>query len=307
MGIVGAGVFGSYHAAKFADRDDVTLSAVFDTSFERATALALKHDAKPYQDYREFLLHIDAVVIAAPASDHAMLAETALQRGRHCFVEKPLALTVDAVDRLIARAKKKRLVLQVGHQERYVCEAVGLLARDIKPLRIECVRRVPFTGRCNDVSVAYDLMVHDLDTVRQLSGANVTNVHAEGDADEMSAELIMDNGTLAVIHAGRRSKTSERRMTVIYEDGVIDFDFIRRTLSNSTPAVLKADFTASQTPLAIRDPLAYGAKLFVEAIREAKHPVVCGQAGRVTVEWAQKIEEAAQLTHEEATVKRLRA
>jgi|GEM_PF-117786 len=307
MGVAGAGVFGSYHAAKLAERDDVEFAGVYDTDAERAQTLAEKHHAKAYRTYRDFLQDMDATVIAAPASDHFMLCEAALKNDCHCFVEKPLALTVDTVDRLIVLAHEKNLVLQVGHQERYVCEAMGLLSREIAPLRIECVRRVPYTGRCDDVSVAFDLMVHDLDIVRQLSKADVTNVHATGNADEISAELFLENGTLALLNAVRRSKNSERRMTLVYDDGVIDFDFIRRTITNSTPAQLNGDFSQHKAPLAIRDPLAHGAALFIDAIRGAKQPVVSGYDGRVTVSWAQQIEEAAQITQEEEVVKRLRA
>ncbi len=300
MGVVGAGVFGSYHAAKLADSDlvddrNVVFAGVYDTDATRALALAQKYNTKAYKTYHKFLQEMDAVVIAAPASDHFALCEAALLKDCHCFVEKPLALTVGDVDRLIALADTKNLVLQIGHQERYVCAAVGLFTRERAPVRIECVRRVPHTGRCNDVSVAFDLMVHDLDIVRQLSGADVSTVYATGNVDEISAELLLENGTVAVLEAARRSKVSERRMTLVYDDGVIDFDFIGRTISNTTPARLNGDILPDKAPLAIRDPLAYGAVLFIEAIRLSKVPVVSGNDGRVTVSWAQQIETAAQI------------
>jgi predicted dehydrogenase len=299
-GVVGAGVFGSYHAAKLADcglvaDSNIVFAGVYDTDAECAQALAQKYNTKAYHSYHMFLEEMDAVVIAAPASDHFSLCEAALLKGCHCFVEKPLALTVSAVDRLIALADTKNLVLQIGHQERYVCASVGLFSRERAPVRIECVRRVPHTGRCSDVSVAFDLMVHDLDIVRQLSGADLSTVYASGNADEISAELLLENGTVAVLEAARRSKVSERRMTLVYDDGVIDFDFIERTISNTTPAQLNGDISPDEAPLAIRDPLAYGAALFIEAIRFSKTPVVSGHDGRVTVSWAQQIEQAAQI------------
>ncbi len=317
VGVAGAGVFGSYHAAKLVDRDlvergNIIFAGVYDTDEARAQALAHKHNTKTYQSYLTFLQEMDAVVIAAPASDHFSLCEAALLNDCHCFVEKPLALTVGDVDRLIALADTKNLVLQIGHQERYVCAAVGLFSRERAPVRIECVRRVPHSGRCDDVSVAFDLMVHDLDIVRQLSGADVSTVYASGNTDEISAELLLENGTVAVLGAARRSKVSERRMKLVYDDGVIDFDFIARTISNTTPAQLKADISPDKAPLAIRDPLAYGAALFIEAIRLSKAPVVSGHDGRVTVSWAQQIEQAAQIGVEQTGAevevdKRLRA
>ena len=304
---MGAGIFGSYHASKFSSRTDVDFAGVFDTDLKRALSLAEKHGAKAYEDHRVFLQDMDAVVIAAPASDHFQLARAALENDCHCLVEKPLALTVGAVDELIELADKKDLILQVGHQERYVCDAVGLLSRKRAPLRIECIRRVPYSGRCNDVSVAYDLMVHDLDIIRQLTKGELSSVHAIGDKEELSAELVLDTGALAVLSAGRRSKTSERSMTLVYDDGVIDFDFIRRTISNTTGAALSAGLAEESAPLALRDPLAHGAALFVEAIQQSKQPMVSGLDGRITVAWAEEIEAAAGIVAEDQNVTRLRA
>ncbi len=306
IGVVGAGVFGSYHAAKYAARDDAALTAVFDLDGENAVALAAKHGAEAISDFRRFLDKVDAVVIAAPASAHFQIAEAALKAGRHVFVEKPLALTLASADALIALADEKKCVLQVGHQERYVCEAVGLLSRDRSPLRAECVRRVPFSGRCDDVSVAFDLMVHDLDIVRQLTKSDAANIRADGGKDEIAAELFLENGTLAVFNAGRRAKESERRMTLIYDDGVIEFDFIRRRLKNSTAARLDDVFAPGAAPLAVRDPLAHGAELFIEAVRGGETPVVSGRSARTAVAWAHDIEQAAGI-ETASSVKRLRA
>ena len=306
VGITGAGVFGSYHAAKYDALEDAVVSGVYDTHFSRAQTLAAKYGAQPFEDYFEFLQNVDAVVVAAPASSHFMLAEAALKHDCHVFVEKPLALTIEAADALIAMADQRKLALQVGHQERYVCEAVGLLDREQKPLRIECVRQSPFTGRCGDVSAVFDLMVHDLDIIRHLTHADLVSHNAEGDAEDIAAELFLDNGTLASLSAGRRAKSSKRTMTIFYEDGVIDFDFVHRRLTNSTPAVLHDAFNSKSPHLALQDPLALGAQLFIDAIKNKKTPVISGSHARSAVLWAQKIEQAAGISNE-TVVRKLRA
>lgn len=306
IGVAGAGVFGSYHAAKYTGRDDAALTAVFDLDPERAQALAAKHGAEAVHDYHRFLDGIDAVVIAAPASAHFQLAQAALKAGKDVFVEKPIALTLASADELVALADESNCILQVGHQERYVCDAFGLFSRDRAPLRIECVRRVPFSGRCDDVSVAFDLMVHDLDIICRLTNSAAANIRADGGKDEIAAELFLENGTLAVLNAGRRAKESERRMTLIYDDGVIEFDFIRRRLKNSTAASLNDLFAAGAAPLAVRDPLAYGAELFLEAVLNRREPAVSGRSARMAVAWACDIEQAAGI-ETVGSVKRLRA
>lgn len=293
LGVAGAGVFGSYHAAKIDALTDADLAGVFDVDRARAGALADKYSAPVFDDYEAFLRGLDGVVIAAPAIKHFELGEAALNAGKHVFIEKPVAASAAAARALSNLAREKGLVLQAGHQERYVCDAIGLFTRKRMPQRIECVRHVPFTGRCGDVSAVYDLMVHDIDVIRRLTGADLLNVSAEGNAEKVAAELFLSSGTLALLNARRSAKASERRMTIIYDDGVIDFDFIRRTLTNTTDAAISSVFDAGAAPLAVRDPLAFGAELFANAIRCGKTQGVSGEDAAETVEWARKIEVAA--------------
>ncbi len=293
LGVAGAGVFGSYHAAKIDALADADLVGIYDTDQARAEALAVKFATSVFVDYDAFLGALDAVVVAAPAIAHFELAETALNAGRHVFIEKPVASSAASASALAQLADQKGLVLQAGHQERYVCDAIGLFSRKRPPQRIECVRHVPFTGRCGDVSAVFDLMVHDIDLIRRLTNAELLNVSAEGNAEKVAAELFLSSGTLAVLSARRSAKASERRMTIVYDDGVIDFDFIRRTLSNTTDAAISSVFDAGAAPLAVRDPLAYGAELFANGVRCGKTLGVSGEDAAETVKWARNIEQAA--------------
>ncbi len=293
LGVAGAGVFGSYHAAKIDALADAALCGVYDTDQARARTLAAKFSTSAYDDYDAFLRGVDGVVIAAPAVVHFELGEAALNAGKHVFIEKPVAASAAAARALARLADEKGLVLQAGHQERYVCEAIGLFSRKRLPQRIECVRHVPFTGRCGDVSAVFDLMVHDIDLIRRMTGADLLNVSAEGNAEKVAAELFLSTGTLAVLSARRAAKASERRMTIVYDDGVIDFDFIRRTLSNTTDTAISSAFDAGAAPLAVRDPLAYGAELFANGVRRGKTMGVSGEDAAETVEWARNIEQAA--------------
>ena len=293
LGVAGAGVFGSYHAAKIDALADVALRGVYDTDHARAAALAGNFSAPAFTDYEAFLADLDGVVIAAPAIAHFELGEAALNAGKHVFIEKPVAASAAAARALATLANQKNLVLQAGHQERYVCEAIGLFSRKRMPQRIECVRHVPFTGRCGDVSAVFDLMVHDIDIIRRMTGADLLNVSADGHAEKVAAELFLSTGTLALLNARRSAKASERRMTIVYDDGVIEFDFIRRTLTNTTDAAISSVFDAGGAPLAVRDPLAFGAELFANGIRRGKTMGVSGEDAAETVDWARNIEQAA--------------
>ncbi|MEO1252907.1 MAG: Gfo/Idh/MocA family oxidoreductase [Pseudomonadota bacterium] len=293
VSLVGAGVFGSYHAAKIAAIDAAQLLGVFDPDSARAADLASKHGVGAFNAFEDCLAGADAVIIAAPASAHFALCRDALSAGKHVFVEKPLALSAAEARSLAVLAAENSLVLQVGHQERYVCAAAGLFGRDRIPQRIECVRNVPYTGRCEDVSVVLDLMVHDIDIVRRLTGAAPVTVSAEGDETRLAAEVFLSSGTIATFNAARASASSDRRMTLVYEDGVIDFDFVRRSVSNSTSARIQSMFADAAAPKQIRDPLAYGAQLFIDGVIAGETHGVAGDDAAETVAWAEKIERAA--------------
>ena len=303
IGVAGAGVFGCYHASKYAAHDSADLVAIFDLDSDRAAELAGAHGAAAIGDFDGFLDKIDAAVIATPAVSHFDLALAALSRGRHVFVEKPLALSLGDADRLVKEAEARGRVLQVGHQERYVFDAAGLLNWQTSPKRIECWRMAPATGRGLDVSAVYDLMVHDLDLVRQLTAADVRDVSASGDADETEVEIVLSNGASAHLAVNRNAATLRRGIKLEFEDGVIEFDFVDRKITNSTATDLSISFDAADAPLAFRDPLAYGADRFLAAILEGADPTVSGRCGRAAIEWATMIEQAKISSDRQAQVR----
>ncbi|MBY0423610.1 MAG: Gfo/Idh/MocA family oxidoreductase, partial [Parvularculaceae bacterium] len=201
--MVGAGVFGGYHAAKYAALDDVQLTSVFDTDGVRARALAGQYGAAAAPTFEHFLDSVDVLTIATPASRHFDYAREALAAGRHVLVEKPLALSVDDADALVDLANRRRRVLQVGHQERFVAESLGLFAGLKPPRRARCRRVNPRSGRGEDVSVVLDLMIHDLDLLRRLPLGPLVAVSAAGDRDDAEAELAFANGARAILVASR--------------------------------------------------------------------------------------------------------
>ncbi|MEM9939932.1 MAG: Gfo/Idh/MocA family oxidoreductase, partial [Pseudomonadota bacterium] len=163
-GLIGAGVFGGYHAGKIAASDLTDFVGVFDPDQARCAALSNKHGVTSFKAEADLLSAVDAVIVACPASYHEAIVKAALQAGCHVMVEKPLALMGTAADALAALANENDLVLQVGHQERLVLEAMGLFEIPETPTRIEAVRAGPPApdGRAGDVSVIWDLMTHDL-------------------------------------------------------------------------------------------------------------------------------------------------
>ncbi len=202
-GVIGAGVFGGYHADKYAALDGVSLAAVYDHHPEHAQALAGRLGARAVSDLGELLATVDLVSVASPAIAHAEGALAALRAGRSVYVEKPIATRLDDVDRIVRAAAGRDLVVACGFLERAGFEAMGLFSIPEQPLSLEAVRIGPPSPRNLDVSVVVDLMIHDLDLALALSAAQPMTVEAEGlavrndDLDEVHAVVDFDDGFCA--------------------------------------------------------------------------------------------------------------
>lgn len=297
--VFGAGYFGRIHAGKYAAMADVDLVAVVDSEPKRAEAVAAEFGAAAFAAPEDVIGRVDISTIATPANTHYDLTRRMLAAGIHVLVEKPIALNLEQADHMIRLARANRLVLQVGHQERYVLRQFGLLDRTVAPSRIECRRAGPFSGRGLDVSVVMDLMIHDLDLVHQVAPAPVAGVRARtrtvhGDeADETTADLWLADGTEAHLFASRIAKERERSMKLVYPDGEVFIDFVRRTLTNTTGATIVAAFGGDGETEAANDPVGHGVRAFTACVRERADPWISGPCGRRALETALRVSAAA--------------
>lgn len=298
-GVAGAGVFGGYHANKYVEAADTDLVAIYDLDAGRAEEAAAARGAVGTNDFDAFLDKVDLLTIATPATTHGDLARRALEAGKPVLVEKPIALDLETADALIALAEEKGLVLQVGHQERYVADAFGLFERG-QPRAVRSRRLNTFSGRAMDVSVVFDLMVHDLDLLALLAETDTAEIaffearaeHGEH-ADFVDVELQTPTGVEARLTASRLEETPCRDLALTYPDGGITLDFLARETFNSTSTPLAFGFDDTDKPRALADPLAEGTERFIAAVKGGEAPLVGGHAGRRALSLALIIEEAA--------------
>ncbi|HQU05497.1 MAG TPA: Gfo/Idh/MocA family oxidoreductase [Acidocella sp.] len=236
VGLIGAGHFGRFHALKLAAAKRAVITGIYDASADRAQAVAWETGTQPMV-LDELLAASDAVIIAAPAEFHFELAAKALNAGKHVLVEKPIAATLDQATELAALARSKKLVLQVGHLERFSAAHGAVTARMGKPLYIEAVRVAPFKPRGTDVSVILDLMIHDLDLILALVDEPIAHVDAVGASvasaheDIANARIKFTNGAVATITASRISLKTERKMRIFSASGYLTVDFAARKLT----------------------------------------------------------------------------
>lgn len=303
-GVVGCGKFGGFHTGKYAQAPNVELVGVFDADPARAAAMGDSHGCRVEHSLDALLAGVDAVSITAPARFHYVLAKQCLEAGVHVLVEKPIALDLAHADELIGLAQTKGLILQVGHQERFVFASFGLFDRDVKPTAIEARRIGPYTGRCSDVSVVFDLMIHDLDLMHSLMGEEVVKISAAGRrsvtdfADEVEARLTLAGGCDVVLECSRMAGKLQRNMRLVYPDGEIFLDLVNRALRNTTPARLESPFEKGTTTAALfGDPLGASINDFIHAIRAGRPPRVTGQCGRRALATALQIEDVLAIDH----------
>ncbi|MEM1104857.1 MAG: Gfo/Idh/MocA family oxidoreductase [Pseudomonadota bacterium] len=296
VGVAGAGVFGNYHAQKAAASARTDLVGVFDVDLQRAKDVASPFGARAFAAFDRLLEDVDAVVVAVPATFHADLVGEALAADKHVLVEKPLALDAVTARRLAGQAVTRGRVLQVGHQERFVAKAMGILAIDEVPERLESVRAgpAPAGGRAGDVSVIWDLMIHDLDLAACLIGREFNHVDAWGDRvstrhlDEATAEFQFVSGGSAWLRASRAQGARERTMRVVYPSGEIRVNFLTREVHNSTPYGVRVDISA-QLP----DPLGRADESFFAACLGEMQSQVPGHGAVAAVAMAEAAEAAA--------------
>jgi predicted dehydrogenase len=295
-GVIGAGVFGGYHARQYARLPGVTFSGVYDVHPDRAAKVAMPLGGRAYADLDEFLAAVDVVTVASPATHHAGQALAAIAAGKSVYVEKPIGIAVADAEKVRAAAAAKGLVVACGHQERVVFRAMGLLDVPEQPLRLEALRHGPPSERSRDVSAVLDLMVHDIDLALAIAAADPVTAEAEGVRgpdgvwDAVRAEVSFDSGLAMTLDVSRLADARKRSMRIVYPSGVVEIDFMARTFRNTTPFALNPDF--ADTPAA-SDPLGASVEGFLQAVRgKAPRPIVTINEAIAALDLAIAVEQA---------------
>ena len=240
IAVAGAGHMGKLHAAKVAALQqaggDAALVAVADVDAERAREVAASHGARAVADLRELAGELDAAIVAVPTVAHGAVVGVALELGLDVLVEKPIAASVEEAEALLARAEAKGALLQVGHLEWFNAAMRNVAKRVRRPRFFEGHRMGPFPARATDVDVVRDLMIHDIDIVQRLVGAEPVRVDAIGvpvltdKVDIANARLTFPGGAVANLTASRVSPTPMRKLRFFQADGYFSIDFLEQAV-----------------------------------------------------------------------------
>ena len=293
IGLIGAGVFAGYHASKLAAHPRVHFTGIVDHNVDQANKLADIHSVES-MSLANVLQRSDAVVIASPATTHGSIAAQALKAGCHCLIEKPLAISIADIEEIMALAAARQLTVQVGHQERLVLHAIGLMDIPESPIEIEAVRNSPFSRRGTDTSVTLDLMTHDIDICTALLKSSPDKIKGQVESvksdqiDRSKAALRYGSCNVRLV-SSRVEDVSTRKMKITYPSGIVEIDFNAKTLTHNTPFALNADFAEDARA---KDSLGAATDIFVRAILDKTSVLVSAEEGAIAVLTALQIDGA---------------
>jgi len=293
VGIFGVGHLGKFHLNNWKVIEGVELVGFYDPSNETAEAVAKEYGLQRYEDPAALVAACDAVDIVATTTHHFELCAMAIRKGKHVFVEKPLANTMEEAKEIVKLAKEGGIKLQVGHIERFNPALLSLKDVTLQPMFIEVHRLAQFNPRGTEVSVILDLMIHDIDIILNMVNSDIKSISANGVAvmtdtpDIANVRIEFHNGCVANLTSSRISiDFLEKKAEIIKLQGEkvpgqFSFDIEtakgKKTISISNPAV------PSENAMLLE------LQAFVDALRTDKPTVVNEMDGYRSMEVAHLI------------------
>ncbi len=322
--LIGAGTFGRNHARVISQLPNVELAAIVDVNLEAAQQLAQQYDSRAFTKTTDILTSVDAAIVATPTITHEQVATELLESGIDVLIEKPIAESSAAGERLSRLAAERGRVLQVGHLERFNPAVVALENALTIPLFFEVHRLSVFTPRSLDVDVVLDLMIHDLDIVLSFTREMPNEIRAAGISvlskrvDIANVRLSFASGCIANLTASRVSTEQVRKLRLFQPGEYISLDYgrqeaVRLAVCETNPgqsaqagfyqtnSPLGSFFQIGFNPLPVKrgEPLALELAAFFSAVRDRSQARVDGfqstNALRVAESILGKIKEHADL------------
>jgi predicted dehydrogenase len=238
VAVVGLGYWGPNLARVLHDHPDAELVAVCDRRDEAVARLARRYPSvKVTTSFEDVLTagEVEAVVIATPVSTHHALASAALAAGKHVFVEKPLAASVEQARVLAEQAADADRVLMPGHTFLYSppvnCIRDLLLSGELGDIYFVSMSRVNLGLHQSDASVTWDLAPHDFSILRFWLGETPRYVAATSRScvfpavpDVAFISLEYESGVISHVELAWLAPSKLRRTTVVGSRKMLIYD-----------------------------------------------------------------------------------
>jgi len=234
VGVFGVGHLGKFHLSNWKEIEGVKLVGFFDPHNETAQQVATDFDLMRFTDEEKLIEACDIIDIVVPTQEHYSLCMAAIRKGKHVFVEKPMAHTLEEAKDLVAMVQEAGVKMQVGHVERFNPAFVAIQKMQLNPMFIEVHRLAQFNPRGTEVSVILDLMIHDIDIILSIVKSSVKSISASGVAvltdtpDIANVRIEFNNGCVANLTSSRISMKKMRKMRLFQKDSYIGVDFLNK-------------------------------------------------------------------------------
>jgi predicted dehydrogenase len=237
FGVVGYGYWGPNLVRNLYELPDAQVRWVCDRQTERLGGVRNRYPTVSItEDYHDLLddPSVDAIAIATPVVTHFPLAMRALKAGKHVFLEKPMATSVEEAERLVAEADRRGLVLAVDHTFIHtgaVRKMHELIKGSLGTLYYYDSVRVNLGLFQHDVNVIWDLAVHDLAIIDYLLperpiAVSATGIgHVPGEPENIAyLTLHFPSQMIAHIHVNWLAPVKVRRTLVGGSEKMIVYD-----------------------------------------------------------------------------------
>ena len=302
-GVIGVGSMGQNHARIYSEISN--LVGVADPDEKQGSKIASLYGAKWFKNYEEMLSEVDAVSISVPTFMHEEVSKKASNANVNILVEKPLAANIDQSKNIIDFCNSNQVTLGVGHVERFnpVIKAVESFlssSRSGKIITI-CARRFsPYPVRISDVGVLFDLTIHDVDLIKNISNSTPISVYASGgnfinknNEDYVNVLINFKNGITGLCQTNWLTPFRIRDLSITTDNNYILANYLSqevevRSSGKDTDTVFKLEIERQES---LKSELVD----FLSSVVLNKEPKVSGSDGLEAV----KIVEAAQLSLKE--------
>lgn len=234
VGVFGVGHLGKFHLNNWKEIEGVKLVGFFDPNNDHANQVTEQYGLKRYMDEDKLMDACDIIDVITPTDHHFGVCMQAIRKGKHVFVEKPLAHSIQEGRDIVNMVREANVKMQVGHVERFNPAFLALKDMNLNPMFIEVHRLAQFNPRGTEVSVILDLMIHDIDIILSLVKSDVKHISASGVAvmtdtpDIANVRIEFNNGCVANLTSSRISMKKMRKMRLFQPNSYIGIDFLEK-------------------------------------------------------------------------------
>ena len=234
VGVLGAGHLGKIHLRLLNQSKKYELVGFYDADQTNAKKVEAEFGYTFFNSIDALIDAVDMVDIVTPTLSHFDCAKQAIAKGKHIFLEKPIAKTVEEAEQIRLLLASHNLKGQVGHVERFNPAFIAVKEMINTPMFIETHRLAEFNPRGTDVPVVLDLMIHDIDIILSVVNSKVKHISASGVSvisdtpDIANARIEFENGCVANLTASRISLKNMRKTRFFQKDAYISVDFLEK-------------------------------------------------------------------------------